>query len=125
MTESQPSAMLDPELAGSLKRNADGLIGAVVVDDATSEVLMMAWMNDEALRRTLSTRNATYFSRSRNELWVKGETSGNRQYVREVRVDCDRDTVLLRVEQTGPACHTGTHTCFDGDERLLLGNPAE
>jgi phosphoribosyl-AMP cyclohydrolase len=109
---------LDPGLAGRLKRNADGLICAVVVDHTTSDVLMVAWMNDEALERTLTTRRGTYFSRSRKELWVKGETSGHTQHVREVRLDCDADTVLVRVDQTGPACHTGTRTCFDSD--LLL-----
>jgi phosphoribosyl-AMP cyclohydrolase len=109
---------LDPGLAGRLKRNADGLICAVVVDHTTSDVLMVAWMNDEALERTVTTRRGTYFSRSRKELWVKGETSGHTQHVREVRLDCDADTVLVRVDQTGPACHTGTRTCFDSD--LLL-----
>jgi phosphoribosyl-AMP cyclohydrolase len=111
---------LDPALSAKLKRTADGLIAAVVVEHSTSDVLMMAWMNDEALDLTLTTRRGTYFSRSRQELWVKGETSGHVQRVREVRIDCDADTVLLRVDQTGPACHTGTHSCFDTDERLLL-----
>lgn len=111
---------LDPDLAARLKRNADGLICAVVVEHSTSDVLMVAWMDDEALDLTLTTRRATYFSRSHQKLWVKGETSGYTQYVREVRSDCDADTVLLRVDQTGPACHTGEHSCFDSDERLLL-----
>ncbi|WP_158888821.1 phosphoribosyl-AMP cyclohydrolase [Amycolatopsis anabasis] len=113
---------LDPELAARLKRNADGLICAVVVDHETSDVLMVAWMNDEALERTLTTRRGTYYSRSRQELWVKGETSGHTQHVREVRLDCDADTVLVRVDQVGPACHTGTRTCFDTDARLLLAD---
>jgi phosphoribosyl-AMP cyclohydrolase len=86
---------------------------------------MVAWMNDEALDRTLKTRRATYFSRSRQEIWVKGETSGHTQHVREVRIDCDGDTVVLRVDQVGPACHTGTHTCFDTNERLLLADENE
>lgn len=111
---------LDPAIAQRLKRTADGLVCAVVVEHSTSQVLMVAWMNDEALYRTLTTRKATYFSRSRGRLWVKGETSGHTQYVREVRLDCDADTLLVRVDQTGPACHTGSHTCFDGDERVLL-----
>jgi phosphoribosyl-AMP cyclohydrolase len=81
-------------------------------------VLMVAWMNDEALERTLTTRRATYFSRSRGALWEKGETSGHTQHVHEVRLDCDGDTVLLTVDQRGPACHTGTRTCFDTN--LLL-----
>ncbi|HVW42712.1 MAG TPA: phosphoribosyl-AMP cyclohydrolase [Amycolatopsis sp.] len=115
---------LHPELAARLKRNADGLICAVVVEHATSDVLMVAWMNDEALERTLTTRRGTYYSRSRKELWVKGDTSGHVQHVREVRLDCDADTVLVRVDQTGPACHTGTHSCFDSDERLLLADEA-
>jgi phosphoribosyl-AMP cyclohydrolase len=104
---------LAPELAARLKRNADGLVCAVAQQRGTGEVLMVAWMNDEALERTLTTRVATYFSRSRGRLWVKGETSGHTQHVHEVRLDCDGDTVLLVVDQTGAACHTGTHTCFD------------
>lgn len=103
-----------------LSWNAEGLICAVAVEHHTSEVLMLAWMNADALRRTLSTRRATYFSRSRGELWTKGETSGNTQHVREIRHDCDADTLLLRVEQSGPACHTGTRSCFDSAERVLL-----
>ena len=74
--------------------------------------------------KTLTTRRGTYFSRSRNELWVKGATSGHTQYVREVWIDCDGDTVLVRVDQTGPACHTGTESCFGDADRLLLGEPA-
>jgi phosphoribosyl-AMP cyclohydrolase len=113
---------LDPELAARIKRTPDGLICAVVVDHATSEVLMVAWMNDEALEQTLTTRRGTYYSRSRKELWIKGATSGHTQHVREVRLDCDADTVLVRVDQTGPACHTDTRSCFDTDERLLLAD---
>jgi phosphoribosyl-AMP cyclohydrolase len=109
---------LDPELASRLKRDANGLFAAVVQERGTGQVLMVAWMDDIALDRTLRTRKATYWSRSRGEHWVKGETSGHTQYVHSVRLDCDGDTVLLEVEQTGPACHTGTHTCFDAD--LLL-----
>lgn len=109
---------LDPAIASRLKRNADGLVAAVAQQRDTGEVLMMAWMNDEALALTLETRKGTYFSRSRNQLWVKGETSGHTQYVHEVRLDCDGDTILLTVDQTGPACHTGAHTCFDADVLL-------
>ncbi|WP_026454127.1 phosphoribosyl-AMP cyclohydrolase [Saccharomonospora iraqiensis] len=116
------SGALDPAIADRLKRTADGLVCAVVVEHTTSEVLMVAWMDDEALHRTLNTRRATYFSRSRGTLWVKGETSGHTQYVREVRLDCDADTLLVRVEQTGPACHTGSRSCFDTDERVLLSD---
>jgi phosphoribosyl-AMP cyclohydrolase len=110
---------LDPAIAARLKRNDAGLVAAVVQQRGTGEVLMMAWMNDEALAHTLATRKGTYWSRSRDELWIKGETSGYTQHVHEVRLDCDGDTVLLIVDQTGPACHTGAHTCFDSD--LLLG----
>jgi len=110
---------LDPAIAERLKRNPDGLVPAVVQEAATGQVLMLAWMDDEALRRTLETRRGTYYSRSRRQYWVKGETSGHVQHVRSVRLDCDGDTLLVTVDQTGPACHTGTHTCFDAD--LLLG----
>jgi phosphoribosyl-AMP cyclohydrolase len=109
---------LDPKIAGRLKRNQDGLVCAVAQRRGTGEVLMVAWMNDEALALTLSTRRATYFSRSRNQLWVKGETSGHTQQVREARLDCDGDTVLLVVDQEGAACHTGAPTCFDEDPLL-------
>lgn len=103
---------LDPAIAARLKRNADGLVCAVAQRRGTGEVLMVAWMDDEALHRTLTTRRATYFSRSRGQLWVKGETSGHVQHVHEVRLDCDGDAVLLVVDQTGPACHTGSPNCF-------------
>jgi phosphoribosyl-AMP cyclohydrolase len=115
---------LDPAISERLKRNSDGLVCAVVIEHSTSDVLMVAWMDDEALEQTLTTRRATYFSRSRGTLWVKGETSGHTQHVREVRVDCDADTLLVRVDQTGPACHTGTHTCFDTEDRVLLPDDA-
>lgn len=113
---------LDPAIAGALKRNADGLIAAVVQDATTGAVLMQAWMDDAALARTLATREATYWSRSRAEQWVKGATSGHTQRVRSVRLDCDGDTVLLAVDQVGGACHTGDATCFDAHE--LLGEDA-
>jgi len=104
---------LDPALAIRLKRDADGLVAAVVQEHDTGDVLMVAWMNDEALHRTLTSGRATYWSRSRQQIWVKGETSGHRQRVREVRLDCDGDTILVTVDQHGPACHTGTRTCFE------------
>ena len=104
---------LDPAVAARLKRNADQLVPAVVQDATSREVLMLAWMDDEALHRTLSTGRATYWSRSRGEYWVKGETSGNPQHVHEVRLDCDGDTLLVKVDQVGVACHTGARTCFD------------
>ena len=106
---------LDPALASRLTRNAAGLVPVVVQQHGSGEVLMLAWMDDEALARTLETGRATYWSRSRQEYWVKGETSGHTQRVREVRLDCDGDTLLLAVEQVGAACHTGEHTCFDAD----------
>ena len=109
---------LDPTVAARLKRDAAGLVTAVVQDAASRDVLMVGWMDDEALHRTLTTGRGTYWSRSRQDYWVKGETSGNIQEVREVRLDCDGDTVLVLVDQHGPACHTGTRTCFDAD-RLL------
>lgn len=106
---------LDASIAVRLERDADGLVPAVVQQHDTGTVLMLGWMDDEALHRTLTTGRATYWSRSRQEYWVKGETSGHRQWVREVRLDCDGDTLLVRVEQEGPACHTGAATCFDAD----------
>lgn len=95
-----------------LKYDERGLIPAVAQDAATGEVLMLAWMSAESLRRTVETGRATYWSRSRQSLWVKGETSGHTQEVVEVRADCDGDAVLLRVKQAGPACHTGARSCF-------------
>lgn len=93
--------------------NADGLVPAIVQDVESRAVLMLAWMDAEALRRTLESGRGTYWSRSRQQYWVKGETSGHHQHVREVRMDCDGDTLLVTVEQVGPACHTGQDTCFD------------
>ena len=105
--------MLDSAIAAKLKRDADGLFAAVAQERSSGRVLMVAWMDDEALARTLATRRATYYSRSRRQYWVKGETSGHTQHVHAVELDCDGDAVLLQVEQTGPACHTGEHSCFD------------
>ena len=90
----------------------EGLIPVVAQQWDTGEVLMVAWMDGEALRRTRESRRATYWSRSRREYWVKGETSGNPQWVKEIRVDCDGDTLLLLVDQEGVACHTGRRSCF-------------
>jgi phosphoribosyl-AMP cyclohydrolase len=104
---------LAPEIAGRLKRDDHGLVPAVVQQHDTGEVLMLGWMDDEALHRTLTTGRTTFWSRSRQEYWVKGETSGHRQWVKGVRLDCDGDTLLVSVEQEGPACHTGDRTCFD------------
>ena len=92
---------------------SEGLVPAIAQQWDSREVLMMAWMNPETLRETLETGRAVYFSRSRGERWAKGDTSGHVQQVREIRLDCDGDTVLLLVDQTGAACHTGDRTCFD------------
>lgn len=106
---------LDPRIAERLRTDERGLLPVVVQSIVTSEVLMLAWMDAEALSRTLRSGQATYWSRSRGEYWVKGETSGHRQKVCAVMLDCDGDTLLLKVEQTGPACHTGARTCFDSE----------
>jgi phosphoribosyl-AMP cyclohydrolase len=116
MAAMSSASALDPAIAARLKRDANGLFPAVAQQHDTGEVLMVGWMDDEALRRTLTSGRATYFSRSRQDYWQKGDTSGNVQWVKEVRLDCDGDTVLVRVEQVGPACHTGAHTCFDEGE---------
>ena len=96
----------------SLKYNDQGLIPAIAQDETTGEVLMMAWMNAQAVSRTLATKRVTYWSRSRQAFWVKGETSGHTQKLVDLRVDCDRDCLLLVVQQEGPACHTGCRSCF-------------
>lgn len=101
------------ELLAVVQFNADGLVPAIAQQQGSGEVLMMAWMNRESLEQTLNTGKATYYSRSRAQLWTKGEESGNTQVVLAIAVDCDGDTLLLEVDQTGPACHTGTRTCFD------------
>jgi phosphoribosyl-AMP cyclohydrolase len=103
---------LDPEVAGRLRRDAAGLVCAVVQQHDSGEVLMVGWMDDEALRRTLTTGRVTFWSRSRGEYWRKGDTSGHAQLVRSVALDCDGDALLVRVEQVGAACHTGARSCF-------------
>ncbi len=90
----------------------NGLVPCIVQEAGTGEVLMLAYVNEEALEKTQKTRLATYWSRSRNELWTKGETSGHYQHVKDIRIDCDKDTLLYIVEQDGAACHTGNHSCF-------------
>lgn len=104
---------LAPRVADLLTRNPAGLVPAVVQQHDTGEVLMLGWMDDEALHRTLTTGRAWYWSRSRQEYWRKGDTSGNIQEVRSVRLDCDGDALLVAVDQHGPACHTGARSCFD------------
>ncbi|GAB3974818.1 phosphoribosyl-AMP cyclohydrolase [Streptomyces sparsus] len=116
-----PASPLEPAVAARLKRTPDGLVPAIAQQYDTGEVLMLGWMDDEALHRTLTTGRCTYWSRSRGEYWVKGDTSGHIQQVRSVALDCDGDTVLVKVDQTGAACHTGARTCFDEDP-LPLGD---
>ena len=94
------------------KLNSDGMIPVIVQDFQTNDVLMLAYMNKEAYEHTLETGRMTYYSRSRNELWEKGLTSGHFQYVKSLEIDCDKDTILAKVEQIGAACHTGSRTCF-------------
>ena len=119
-SDSSPQSALDPAIAAALKRDRDGLVVAVVRDAESGDVLMVGWMDDEALHRTLVSGRATYWSRSRQQYWVKGETSGNLQAVREVRLDCDGDSLLVTVDQMGAACHTGDRTCFDGTVLLPM-----
>ena len=106
------STELDPRIAARLKRDAKGLVAAVVQQYDTHEVLMVGYMNDEALRRTLTTGRVTFWSRSRQEYWRKGDTSCHVQYVKGVSLDCDGDALLVEVDQVGAACHTGKRSCF-------------
>jgi len=115
---------LDPALAARLKRDGDGLVVAVVQQAGTGEVLMVGYMDDEALHRTLPSGRTTFWSRSRQEYWRKGDTSGHVQHVQEVRLDCDGDAVLVTVDQEGPACHTGTRTCFDTGALPVSASPS-
>ena len=118
---------------GELPWNADGLLPAIAQQFDSGEVLMLAWMNQESLAETLDTGRVCYWSRSRRALWRKGETSGQVQSLKELRFDCDGDTILLKVDQTGPACHTGRRDCFynlvDGDrlvvDKAVLVDPLE
>jgi len=103
------------EIIAACRFDDRGLIPCVTVDDESRDVLMVAWMNADAIRLTLEERRVTYWSRSRTELWRKGETSGHTQKLRSFALDCDADVIRITVEQTGPACHTGSRTCFDGD----------
>ncbi|MDT0188665.1 phosphoribosyl-AMP cyclohydrolase [Rothia terrae] len=117
MTTAQTHS-LDPALAARLKRDDNGLFAAIIQQFDTREVLMLGWMNDEALQRTLTEGRVTFWSRSRQEFWRKGDTSGHRQYVKSVALDCDGDALLIQVDQVGAACHTGTRTCFEAGGEL-------
>ncbi|MBD9132551.1 MAG: phosphoribosyl-AMP cyclohydrolase [Bifidobacterium bifidum] len=115
---------LDPRIAARLKRDALGLVAAVIQQYDTHEVLMVGYMNDEALRRTLTTGRVTFWSRSRQEYWRKGDTSGHVQYVKSLALDCDGDAILVQVDQVGAACHTGKRSCFEegGPLPVIVGN---
>ena len=121
---SPASPDLDPRIATRLKRDPAGLVAAVIQQHDTKQVLMLGWMDDEALHRTLTTGRATYWSRSRQRHWVKGETSGHVQRVVSVALDCDGDALLVQVDQHGPACHTGSGSCFEAGG-LLPGDRPE
>ena len=123
---STPSSSPLPEsVAARLRRDPAGLVAAIVQQHDTREVLMLGWMDDEALHRTLTSGRVTFWSRSRGEYWRKGDTSGHVQHVRSVALDCDGDALLVRVHQVGAACHTGDHTCFDaGDLAAIVGEGA-
>ncbi|WP_457966829.1 phosphoribosyl-AMP cyclohydrolase [Arthrobacter sp. D1-29] len=113
---SLPAGPLPEDVAAALKRDGAGLVAAIVQQFDTDEVLMLGWMDDEALHRTMTSGRVTFYSRSRQEYWRKGDTSGHVQWVKSVALDCDGDALLVRVDQVGAACHTGTRTCFDGRE---------
>ncbi len=108
MTERLPAEAF----VAAVKWDRDGLVAAIAQDAGDGRVLMMAWMNEESLKRTLAEGRAVYWSRSRSELWRKGDTSGHSQVLKEIWIDCDGDTILMKVDQTGTACHTGAPTCF-------------
>lgn len=118
------ASALDVTIAERLKRDEHGLFAAIIQQHDTKDVLMLGWMNDEALRRTLTGGRVTFWSRSRQEYWRKGDTSGHAQYVKTVAIDCDGDALLITVDQVGAACHTGTTTCFDAGGTLpaVVGN---
>jgi phosphoribosyl-AMP cyclohydrolase len=121
VNQPRAASRLDERIAGRLKRDQAGLVAAIAQQYDTGEVLMLGWMDDEALHRTLTTGRCTYWSRSRQEYWVKGETSGHVQRVVSVALDCDGDAVLVKVDQAGGACHTGDRTCFDAGALELAG----
>lgn len=127
--ESRPvgTALDWQDILPKLTFNSDGLIPAIAQQHDSGEVLMLAWMNEEAIRETLSTGHVCYWSRSRQKLWRKGESSGQVQMLKEMRLDCDGDALLLLVDQTGPACHTGRQSCFfyavQGDNLSIISAP--
>lgn len=120
-----PQRSLDPGIAARLRRDRDGLVGVVVQQHDSREVLMVGWMDDEALHRTLTTGRVTFWSRSRQQYWRKGDTSGHRQWVRGVALDCDGDAVLVTVDQVGAACHTGDRSCFDAGALPVVAGAEE
>lgn len=113
MENTPTSEKLSSEISALLKKNEAGLVAAIVQQHDTGKVLMLGWMDEEALRRTLTSGRATYYSRSRKEYWRKGDTSGHAQYVKSVHLDCDGDALLIQVDQVGAACHTGLLSCFE------------
>jgi phosphoribosyl-AMP cyclohydrolase len=115
MTASTPDADVSEQIS-RVRFTEDGLVAAIIQQWDTREVLMLGWMDAEALRRTLTEGRVTFWSRSRQEYWRKGDTSGHAQFVRGARLDCDGDAILIEVEQVGVACHTGMRTCFDADD---------
>lgn len=124
MTESEQAPIVRKSFdVSGLPWPDNGLLPVIAQEADTGTVLMLAWMDAEALRRTLATGRATYWSRSRQEYWVKGATSGHHQRVRSIQLDCDGDAILLSVDQTGPACHTGAHSCFEVGVRLTPDTP--
>jgi phosphoribosyl-AMP cyclohydrolase len=124
---SRASKLWRMSLIDTFKFNDDGLIPAIIQDHENGQVLMMAWMNRESLGKTIETGYCTYWSRSRQQFWVKGETSGHVQRVKRISVDCDLDTLLIQVEQTGAACHEGYRSCFfrNVDQEQLMTNAAK
>ncbi len=118
VSQSHASPSLTKEIADRLKRDVNGLFCAVVQDYENGDVLMVGWMNDEALARTLTEGRVTFWSRSRSEYWRKGDTSGHKQYLKQAFIDCDGDALLLKVDQIGSACHEGTRSCFEAGGEL-------
>ncbi len=123
--QDSPANVVQPDWLNEIRWTEDGLVPAIAQDADNGDILMMAWMNAESVSRTLDTARVTYWSRSRQAFWVKGESSGHLQHLVDLRVDCDRDCLLVLVDQTGPACHTGRRSCFytgiqDGEEVELM-----